>query len=44
MPDWPRRITFLIDPQGTIAKTYVVKDTAAHADEVLADIAALSGD
>ena len=35
----PRRISYLIGPDGVIAQAYPVKDAAAHADEVLADIA-----
>ncbi|MBW3589493.1 MAG: redoxin domain-containing protein [Actinobacteria bacterium] len=34
----PRRFSYLIDPDGKIAKAYVVKDVVAHADEVLADL------
>jgi peroxiredoxin len=41
-PDYPRRKTFLIDPEGTIRKIYTVTDTAAHPDEVLADINQMS--
>jgi len=37
----PKRVSFLIDPDGVIRRTYEVKDTAAHADEVLADLDAL---
>lgn len=37
----PRRVSFLIDPDGIVRKTYEVTDTAAHADEVLADLDAL---
>lgn len=37
----PKRVSFLIDPDGIIRRTYEVKDTAAHADEVLADLATL---
>jgi peroxiredoxin Q/BCP len=37
----PTRVSFLIDPDGVIRRTYEVKDTAAHADEVLADLATL---
>jgi peroxiredoxin Q/BCP len=37
----PKRVSFLIDPEGVIRRTYDVKDTAAHADEVLADLATL---
>ena len=39
----PKRLTFLISPDGTIAKTYDVKDVAAHPDEVLDDLRALAG-
>ena len=34
----PKRVSFLIDPDGIIRRTYEVKDNAAHADEVLADL------
>ena len=37
----PRRVSFLIDPDGVIRRTYEVKDTAGHADTVLADLAEL---
>jgi len=37
-PDFPKRITYLIDPEGVVAKVYQVSDVAAHPDEVLADI------
>jgi thioredoxin-dependent peroxiredoxin len=37
-PDYPKRITYLIDPSGNIAKVYVVSDVGAHPDEVLEDI------
>ena len=44
--DWgvPRRITYLIDPEGGIAATYDLagRDLASHAAQVLADIAARS--
>jgi peroxiredoxin Q/BCP len=39
----PRRVSFLIDPDGIVRKTYEVTDPAAHADEVLADLDALRG-
>lgn len=37
---WPlaKRLTFLITPDGDIAKVYEVSDVAAHAGEVLQDI------
>jgi len=39
--DWAavaRRLTFLIDPDGTVRKVYDVKDFGGHPDEVLADL------
>jgi peroxiredoxin len=36
----PRRITYLIDPQGRIARAYEVTDVRTHPDEVLADLRA----
>ena len=42
-PDYPRRKTFLIDPEGVVRKIYNVTDTAAHPEEVLADIKQLTG-
>ena len=39
--EFPRRISYLIDPTGVIRRAYVVSDVAAHADDVLADLAAL---
>ena len=41
---FPRRLSFLIDPEGVIRRVYRVADVAAHADEVLADLEALQGD
>jgi len=42
----PRRITYLINPAGTIVKTYDLDqdkpDLASHAADVLADINSLS--
>lgn len=35
------RVSFLIGPDGTIAKTYPNVDPALHANEVLGDVAAL---
>ena len=40
--DYPQRISYLIDPDGVIAKAYAVTDPAGHASEVLVDLAALS--
>ncbi len=39
--DFAQRISYLIDPEGTIQKAYTVSDPAGHAGEVLADLAAL---
>ncbi len=33
-----KRLSYLIDPDGVIAKSYEVGDVAAHPAEVLADI------
>ena len=40
----PRRLTYLIDPEGRIAAAYDLagQDLASHAAQVLADIAARS--
>lgn len=37
-----KRYTFLIDPQGKIAKTYLKVDTSRHSAEVIADLKQLS--
>ncbi len=34
----PRRITYVIDPDGKIAKSYKVKDIIGHPGEVVEDI------
>jgi len=39
-PDFAPRVTFLIDPEGSVAKTYTVTDVRSHPEEVLADIRA----
>ena len=39
-PDFPKRIAYLIDPAGVIAKAYEVTDTASFAADVLGDLAA----
>jgi peroxiredoxin len=39
-PDFPKRIAYLIDPEGKIHRRYEVTDTAAHAGEVIADLEA----
>jgi peroxiredoxin Q/BCP len=40
-PHQAKRRTYLIDPDGRIARAYRVTDTKAHADEVLRDLEAL---
>lgn len=37
--DYPRRYSYLIAPSGLIHRAYDVTDVAAHADDVLADLA-----
>ncbi|NNF54591.1 MAG: redoxin domain-containing protein [Acidimicrobiales bacterium] len=39
--DYPKRISYLIDTEGIIQRSYLVTDPGGHADEVLADLAAL---
>lgn len=38
--DFPKRISYLIDPDGVIRQTYEVDDPGGHAETVLADLAA----
>jgi peroxiredoxin Q/BCP len=40
---FPDRVSYLIDPDGVIRRAYRVSDVQGHADEVLADLAALRG-
>lgn len=40
-PEYARRITFLIDPEGVIRKVYVVTDIAGHPGELVDDLTAL---
>jgi thioredoxin-dependent peroxiredoxin len=40
-PQYPKRMTFVIDPEGKVAKVYEVADAGAHPDEVLSDLAAI---
>jgi thioredoxin-dependent peroxiredoxin len=42
-PDFPKRVTYVIDPAGAIAAAYEVKDVATHPDEVLAELRRLTG-
>ena len=41
-PDFPKRIAYLIDPQGVIRKAYEVTDTEGFASEVLTDLGTLT--
>lgn len=38
--DYPKRVSYLIDPEGTIVRSYEVTDPGGHAAEVLTDLAA----
>ena len=38
-----KRYTFLIDPNGLIAKTYLSVDTSRHSQEIINDLKSLSG-
>jgi peroxiredoxin Q/BCP len=47
LSDWgvirfAKRYTFLIDPEGRVAKTYLQVDAAGHAAEVITDLKALA--
>jgi peroxiredoxin len=41
-PQYPKRITFLIDPDGVIARVYEVTDAGAHPAVVLEDLGHLA--
>ncbi len=41
--EYPKRIAYLIDPEGTIRRSYDVTDVSGFAGAVLADLAALRG-
>jgi peroxiredoxin Q/BCP len=41
--DFPRRRSFLIDPDGVLRKAYDVTDVATHPQQVLDDLIALKG-
>ncbi len=40
--DRPKRRTYLIDPEGRIAKAYRVQDVTTHPDEILQDLRSLT--
>ena len=35
---FPRRYSYLIDPEGLIHRAYDVTDVARHADDIIADV------
>lgn len=41
MPEWAKRRTYLIDPDGVIRKAYRVKDIEGHPQELLDDLGKL---
>jgi peroxiredoxin len=41
-PHYPKRISFLIDPDGVIARVYEVSDAGAHPEVVLEDLRRLT--
>lgn len=41
--DFPRRRSFLIDPDGVVRRIYDVTDVAGHPQQVLDDLIALGG-
>lgn len=36
--NWPKRFSFLIDPEGNVRKIYKVLDVAGHAEQLLYDL------
>ncbi len=40
-PEYAKRRTFIIDPDGRLVNAYRVTDVQRHPDEVLADVRAL---
>jgi len=38
MPEWAKRRTYLIDPDGVIRKAYRVRDIEGHPEELLTDL------
>lgn len=37
-PEYARRVTYVIDPQGVVRKNYLVTDIGEHLDQVLQDV------
>lgn len=44
MAAFPRRLSYLIDPEGKVVKAYRVTDIPAHPEEVLRDLQSVQGD
>ena len=42
-PDFPKRISYLIGPDGTVVQRYEVADVSTHPQHVLDDLAAAAG-
>jgi peroxiredoxin len=42
-PDFPKRVSSLIDPDGIVRRIYDVTDPGGHADVVLTDLDELAG-
>lgn len=36
--DWPRRVSYLVTPDGKIARSYKVDDVGTHPEQVLKDL------
>ena len=43
-PEYAKRRTYLIDPEGVIRRAYRVRDIPAHPDEVLEDLRRLQSE
>jgi thioredoxin-dependent peroxiredoxin len=39
--EFPLRISYLIDPEGAVRRSYPVADVASHAEQVLRDLSVL---
>ncbi len=42
-PEYAKRRTYVIDPEGIIRKSYRVRDISGHPEELLADLRELTG-
>jgi peroxiredoxin Q/BCP len=43
-PEYAKRRTYLIDPDGVVRRSYRVTDIPAHPDQVLEDVRELTGE